>query len=218
MAIYDTEEEQLEQLKKWWESNQTSVIAGIIGAAVLLTGLNFWEKSRLEGRSQASQTYQELLKSSDINQTDSVEKLAEKLAAEHSSSAYTQFAALELAKVKVQNGDLEAAKRILQNQIKTADSPEIKHVARLRLLHLLLASKEYEKGLQLIAEVDPAAKEGFSASYDELQGDLYIGLDRLDEARSAYQSAIRSGHASPLAQFKLDDIAAPAFTIPPQAQ
>ncbi|WP_256360574.1 tetratricopeptide repeat protein [Methylomonas koyamae] len=43
-----------------------------------------------------------------------------------------------------------------------------------------------------------------------MQGDLYVALDRIDEARSAYQSAIRTGQATPLTQFKLDDVAAPA--------
>lgn len=212
MAIYDTEEEQLEQLKKWWENNNTSLIAGVIGAIVIVAGANFWQNYKLEQRSQASQMYQQLLDSSAKNNIESAEKLAEKLAVEHGSSAYAHYAALDLAKIKVQKGDLEAAKAILQKEIKNADSAELAHVSRLRLIQLMLASGQYEQGLQLIAEVDPASTEGFAANYDELQGDLYVAMDRLDEARSAYQSAIRSGQATPLVQFKLDDIAAPAFT------
>ncbi|MGZ4957900.1 MAG: YfgM family protein [Methylomonas sp.] len=212
MAIHDTEEEQLEQLKKWWESNNTSLIAGVIGAIVVVSGVNFWQRHQLEQRTQASQMYQELLDSAANNKTDSVEKIAEKLSADFASSAYANYAALQLAKVKVQKGDLEAAKAILEKEIKNADSAELQHVARLRLIQLMLASKQYEQGLQLIAEVDPASSEGFAASYDELQGDLYVAMDRPDEARNAYQSAIRTGQATPLVQFKLDDLAAPAFS------
>jgi predicted negative regulator of RcsB-dependent stress response len=155
--------------------------------------------------------YQELLDNITKNNPDSVEKIAEKLGQEHASSAYAHFAALQLAKVKVQKGDLEAAKSLLEKEIKTADSAELKHVARLRLIQLLLASKQYEQGLQLVAEVDPASSEGFAASYDELEGDLYVAMDRMDEARTAYQNAIRTGQATPLVQFKLDDIAASVF-------
>ncbi len=213
MAIYDTEEEQLDQLKKWWEANHSALLAGVIGALVLIAGMNFWQKNRLNTRSQASQMYQELLDSAAKNNLDSVEKIAEKLSVEYGSSAYAHYAALQLAKVKVQKGDLEAAKAILQKEIKTADSNELKQIARLRLIQLMLADKQYEAGLQLIAEVDPATTEGFSAGYDELQGDLYLAMDRLDEARAAYQSAIRTGQATPLVQFKLDDItAAPVIT------
>lgn len=210
MAIYDTEEEQLEQLKKWWEANQTSLIAGVVTALVLVTGWNMWQNHQTKQRSQASQMYQQMLESAAKDNSESTEKLAERLPTEFPSTAYSNYAHLQLAKVKVQKGDLEGAKAVLKQAIQTADSEPLKHVARLRLIQLMLATGQYEQGLQLIAEVDPAKAEGFSASYDELQGDLYVALDRIDEARSAYQSAIRTGQATPLTQFKLDDVAAPA--------
>jgi predicted negative regulator of RcsB-dependent stress response len=62
--------------------------------------------------------------------------------------------------------------------------------------------------LQLINEVDPAVKAGFAASYDELAGDLYVAMDRLDEARTAYQNALNSGDQSPLLKIKIDDLTA----------
>jgi predicted negative regulator of RcsB-dependent stress response len=210
VAIYDTEEEQLEQLKKWWEANQTSLIAGVVTAIVLVSGWNLWQNHQLEKRAQASQMYQQLLDSAAKDNSESAEKLAERLPIEFPGTAYAHYAGLQLAKSKVQKGDLEGAKAILEKSIKEADSDELRHVARLRLIQLMLATGQYEQGLQLIAAVDPAKSEGFSASYDELQGDLYVALDRLDEARSAYQSAIRTGQATPLTQFKLDDVATPS--------
>jgi predicted negative regulator of RcsB-dependent stress response len=212
VAIHDTEEEQLEQLKAWWQVNQTSVLAGLIGGIILVVGINFWKQNQLQNRTQSSQLYQELLDSAAVNKSDSVEKIAEKLSQEFSSSSYADYAVLQAAKVKVEKGDLAGARALLENEIKHTDSPEFKHLCRLRLIQLLLADKQYEAGLKLIAEVDQASREGFSSSYDELQGDLYVAMDRLDEARSAYQSAIRAGQATPLVQFKLDDITAPAFS------
>jgi predicted negative regulator of RcsB-dependent stress response len=53
----------------------------------------------------------------------------------------------------------------------------------------LLATHEYEKGLQLINQIKPENTAGFSDNYDQLVGDLYVALDRIDEARSAYQKA-----------------------------
>ena len=212
MAIYDTEEEQLEQLKKWWEANNSSLIAGVAVALVIITGWNFWQNQQQEKRQQASLLYQQLLEGAAKNDGTLVTKLADQITVEHSSTAYAHYAALEKAKSQVNHGDLDGAKAILQQQFQQADSDELRHVARLRLLQLLIASREYEAGLKLIAEVDPAKEEGFAASYDELEGDIYVALDRLDEARNVYQSAIRSGQASPLVQFKLDDIAAPVLT------
>ncbi|OHX35077.1 hypothetical protein BJL95_00550 [Methylomonas sp. LWB] len=217
MAIYDTEEEQLEQLKKWWEANQTAVIAGVVTALVLVTGWNLWQNHQTDKNSQASLMFQQMLESANSGNRESTEKLAERLPSEFPSTAYAEFAGLELAKSKVEQGDLEGAKTLLKKTVETTASDELRHVARLRLLQLLLASREFEQGLQLIASVDPAKSEGFAAAYDELQGDFYVALERPDEARNAYQSAIRTGQATPLTQFKLDDLSTETPLAPPAA-
>ena len=211
MAIYDTEEEQVEQLKKWWEANNTSLIAGVITAIVIVTGWNVWQNHQQVQRNEASQLYQSLLESAAKDDYASVEKLADQLSVEHGSLAYAHFAALEKAKSKVQQGDLEGAKAILQQQIQNPGDEQLQHIARLRLGQLFLATGQFEEGLKLVSAADAAKAEGFAAAYGELEGDLYVAMDRLDEARSAYQNAIRTGRATALAQFKLDDIAAPAF-------
>ncbi|MBS3964828.1 MAG: tetratricopeptide repeat protein [Methylomonas sp.] len=211
MAIYDTEEEQVEQLKKWWDENSSSLIAGVIAAIVAVIGWNLWQDHSLQQRVQASDTYQQLLDA--VNQNDSlaIDALAGKLSSEHASTTYADFAALHKAKIKVDSGDLDGAKAILQQQMQDTRSDNLAHVARLRLVQLMLASGQHEQGLELIAAIDRSKAEGFLARYDELEGDLYVAMDRLDEARNAYQNAIRSGQASPLTQFKLDDLTVPAF-------
>ncbi|NBV74807.1 MAG: hypothetical protein EBR59_02170 [Methylococcaceae bacterium] len=213
MAIYDTEEEQLEQLKKWWASNNTALIAGVFGAIILVASFNAWQGYKLEQRSQASDLYQNLLDASASGNLESAETLAGKLSSQYDTTVYSHYAALELAKIKVTKGDIDAAKAIFEKEIRNADI-ELQHLSRLRLIQLLLETKQYEQGLKLIAEVDPSKAEGFSANYDELQGDLYLGLERYDEARNAYQSAIRSGQATPLVQFKLDDLTTSALIKP----
>ena len=208
MEIYDTEEEQVEALKRWWKANGTSTIVGVITAVVLVGAWNFWQSYQQDKASQASALYEQLLISEKAGNQESVEKISQRLTERFASSAYAGYAALAQAKSKVQQGDLEAAKSVLQQLMQNAGDDEIKNVARIRLVRLMLASAEYEKGLQLISEADASAGEGFNASYDELKGDLYVALDRLGEARTAYQSALRAGQRSPLLQFKLDDITA----------
>ncbi len=211
MAIYDTEEEQVEQLKKWWEANGSSAITGVAAAILVVAGWNFWQNQQLEQRGQASMLYQQMLNSAAKSDNAAIEKLADQLSVEHGSLAYAHFAALKKAASKVEQGDLEAAKAILQQQVQNPGNEGIQHIARLRLIQLMLATQQYEAGLQLISEVDPAKAEGFAGRYDELEGDLYVAMNRLDEARNAYQNAIRTGQTTALAQFKLDDIGAPAL-------
>ncbi len=208
MEIYDSEEEQVAAIKAWWKENGTSSITGAVVGILLIAGWNFWQSYQHDKTGQASALYEQLLVSMGKEDNDSVQKITERITGQHGSTAYATYAALLLAKTKVQQGDLESAKNILENQMREADSKELKNLARLRLVKIMQATGEYEQGLQLIAEVDQSAVQGFAANYDELKGDLYVELERLGEARTAYQSALRAGARSPLLQFKLDDIAA----------
>lgn len=209
MEIYDSEEEQVAAIKRWWKENGTSVITGAIIGIALIAGWNFWQNYSKDKAYQASALYSQLLENIEDDKKESIETISSRISQQYDSTAYATFAALLLAKTKVDEGDLVSAKEILEKQMRESNSVELKNVARIRLIKLLHATGENEKGLQLIAEIDQASTQGFTASYNELKGDLYVELDRLGEARTAYQSALRAGKSSPLLQFKLDDITAP---------
>ncbi len=216
MEIYETEEQQVEALKRWWKANGSSMISGVIAAFVLIGGWNFWQSYQQDKLNQASAMYQQLINAEKQGNLESVDKISQRIRDQYGSTAYSSFAGLVLAKNKVQQGDLDGAKSVLQQLIQDGYDEEIKNVARIRLVRLMSATGDYEKGLQLIAETDSTSAKGFEAVYDELKGDLYVALDRLGEARTAYQSALRSGQRSPLLQFKLDDITAAEIITPAQ--
>ncbi len=206
MEIYDSEEEQVAAIKRWWKENWTSLIVGLIAGGLIIGGWKLWQSNVQEKANQASALYGQLLQSVNAEKTESTQKISERIIAQFDSTAYASYAALILAKTKVQQGDLDAAISILKKQMHEADSAELKNISRIRLIKLMQAKGENEMGLQLIAEADQSSAQGFAATYDELKGDLYVALDRLGEARTAYESALRAGQQSPLLQFKLDDI------------
>ncbi len=213
MAIYDTEEEQVEALKRWWKDNSQAVIIGVVVGVGLIFGIDFWKAQQHDKRLQASSVYEQLMQADSQNKADQLEKLGQDLGTQYDATAYANYAALYQVKTKVQQGDLPAAKAILEKVIAKGDST-LKNVAKLRLLSLLLASGEYEQGLKLIAETDAASIQGFSSNYEELKGDLYVALGRTDEARTAYENALREGAESALLQFKLDDLTALPLKAP----
>ncbi len=208
MEIYDTEEEQIAAIKRWWKENGTSTIVGAIAGILIISGWNYWQDQQNNKAIQLSSLFSSLWVSINEEKQGSVEKITERIIEQDATSTYATFSRLILAKTKVQQGDLDTAKNILEKVMIEARSAELRNIARIRLIKILQAIGENEQGLQLIAEVDPSTTGGFSATYDELTGDLYVALDRLGEARTAYKSALRAGAKSPLLQFKLDDITA----------
>jgi predicted negative regulator of RcsB-dependent stress response len=209
VAIYDSDEEQqVEALKRWWKENSTSSIIGISIGIVIIFGWNYWQDYKKNQAVQASALYDQLLKASETDQNESVDKLAKRLQEQFADSNYAAYGALFQAKVKVQAGDVKAAKEILKKIAEGSDK-ELRHIAKIRLVKLMLADGEFEQGLKVINDIDQADVAKFSDNYDELIGDLYVGLDRLDEARTAYQKALKNGFQSPLLQLKIDDLTAP---------
>ncbi len=206
MEIYETEEEQVAALKDWWKANGSSVISGIVIAVIIVSGWNFWQSYQQDKIDQASTLYEQLMQADKANNKTTVEKLSEKLNANFESTAYAAYALLFQAKNKVEQKDLPAAQALLEQAVTISDDNEIRHVARTRLIRVLLAKGEYEQGLQVIADVNQAELGGFEAIYEELKGDLYVAMARIGEARTAYQAAVKSGQGSPLLQFKLDDL------------
>ena len=206
MEIYETEEEQVAALKDWWKANGSSVITGVISAIIIVLGWNFWQSYQQEKMNQASTLYEQMIRADAAMNSESVDKIANKLNTNYNSTAYSTYALLFAAKAKVEQQDLVAAKEQLQLAVLDSNDAELTHVARARLIRVLLDLQEYEQGLELIADIDQSSLGGFEAIYEELKGDLYVAMGRVGEARTAYQAALSAGRSSPLLQFKLDDL------------
>lgn len=207
MEIYDTEEEQLDALKRWWKENSKSTLVGLGLGITIILGWNYWQEYKKGQAEQASALYDQLLKASEADKKDSAEKLAQRIQEQFSSTEYAAYTGLLQAKIKVQQGDVAAARKILE-KVGSGSNKELSNVAKIRLVRLMMANKEYEQALQIINEVDPATSVSFSGNYDELVGDLYVALDRLDQARTSYQNALRNGYQSQFLQLKIDDLTA----------
>jgi len=208
VEIYETEEEQLDAVKRWWKENGQSTIIGVVLGVAIILGWNYWQNLKKNQTEQASALYGQLIQAIGTDKKDSAEKLAERIQSEYPKTEYSAYSSLLLAKLKVQQADLPKAQALLKG-IAAGTDKELSNVAKIRLVRLMLASGEYEQGLQLINDVDPATSSSFSGNYDELVGDLYVALDRLDQARTAYQKALENGYKSPLLQFKIDDLTSP---------
>ncbi|MDD0844744.1 YfgM family protein [Pseudomonas sp. Gutcm_11s] len=206
-----TEEEQIAQLKDWWQRNGKPLLTGGALALALVFGWQAWqhyEKNQAQG---GGALYQALLETSltPTGQPDAgkVTELAGKLKGEFPGSAYAQYGSLFIAKLAVDSGKLDDAVAELKPLVdKPADST-IGELARQRLARVLAAQGKAEEGLKLL---DGKTDKAWAASREELKGDLLVQLGRADEAHAAYQKAkdsLDEAAAVGGLQMKLDDLA-----------
>lgn len=212
MVSYNTDEEQVEALKNWWDENGNQLM---IGAAIVLAGVfgfQTWQNSVRETGESASAIYEDMrgaitgqAELSD-SQVTTARYLADSLMADYDSSVYAKFAAMQMAKLAVEQGNLDDAERDLQ-WVLDAGGGSVEPLARLRLARIVLDKGEAERALSLLEKADEGE---YISSYGEIRGDIYAQLERPTEARQAYQAALDAlgeDGFNPIIQMKLDDIA-----------
>ena len=209
MAVDLSEEEQVEAIKRWCRENGRSAVIGVALGIAMVISWNVWQSNRLSKSRQASDLYQQLLNAMEGKNSESAFKLSERLIDLHDGSVYALYGKFFLSKLNVENNDLPAAKKVLEEILQSGVDNGFKHIARLRLLRVLGATGEAEVGLKMIELTDIAGSGKFEAQYEESRGDLYVVLEKDGQARAAYQRSQEIGDNSPYLQFKIDDLAAP---------
>ena len=213
MSEMRTEEEQVEAIKSWWKENGRSTVIGIVIAVAAVFGWRGWQDHQVNTANSASALYQTLVSQASAQQGQAISDeqrksasfIANQLKTDYEGSSYAQYAALWLAKIAAEQGQVDQAKAELEWLLQQKPEVAVAQVVKMRLAQLLLASGESEAALKQLGNT-PAT--GFEAGFFELKGDLLVSLDRYDEARKAYQSGLDSNtdNARPLLALKLDDL------------
>lgn len=209
MDVYTTEQEQVEQIKKWLREYVPTVVVGAALGLAAIYGWRYWQGLETQKREAASTQYEAMLSQlADKAKRDEASKLGEKLAAEYGETAYADLTALHLAKVAVEQNKLDEAVKQLR-AVLDSKQETLAHVARVRLARVLLAQNKGDEALTLLTS--QAATGEFRTAYEETKGDIYKAQGKLAEARTAYQAAqsakLKDVPENALLGMKLDDLA-----------
>ena len=190
MATYQTDEEQVEAIKRWWKENGKSVIGGIaLGLAVVGGGKGWMEYSRVQAENN-SNLYESFSQAARTDNLEAAAQRADQLMADAGKSAYAAFAALEMAKLQYQAGDKEKARQRLQWVVDNAAEPAVKQLAQLRLANLLL---DMDKPDEAAALAQSVSQGEFAAEFNALKGDIALAKGDKEAARQAWQKALDEG-------------------------
>jgi predicted negative regulator of RcsB-dependent stress response len=190
MAIveYETEEQELEALKKWLKENGPSLVIGLVLGIGGLFGWRYYLDFKTGHSADASDRYQTVLQQVAMGKVDEfVIMQADQLRTDFADTPYAVLVSLAQAKYEHNNGNDDEALSHLEWVMKNADTPEMEHTARLRIARILLAQKKLDEAGSILEKTYPG---GFTAGYEELKGDLYIARGDVDQAKVAYDKAI----------------------------
>jgi predicted negative regulator of RcsB-dependent stress response len=211
MVAHETEEQQIEALKKWWKENGSSIITGLLLGLAVLFGARSWFAYQERTAENASNIYTTLMTALNNGEHAVVTQKAGMLIADYSGSPYASLAALAVARVKLEQDELEAARAQLQWALDNAGTTGIRETARLRLVRVLTAEGKYDEAEALINQA--GASEAYAPLYRELHGDIHLARGDRASARAEYEHALAAMKPEmperQLVQLKYDNTALP---------
>jgi predicted negative regulator of RcsB-dependent stress response len=218
VAINAAEEETIESLKKWWDENGKQLMLAVVVVVGGYGSWTLWQGSKTASSDAASDLYEEVLglaineQTGTINDEDAAQiiALAAELRQDHSNTIYARYSALFSAQQQVMTGDLGAAEETLRwitenplTGLFVEQDEGLMLTANLRLGRVLLANGDNDGALAVVSSLAPKT---FEAGYAELQGDVYVAMGRIVEARESYLAAQQAGSSSEGLRMKLDNL------------
>lgn len=195
MEEFESEDQQIQAIKKWWKENGASLLLGLgIGVGALL-GWREYLAYQTGHSAEASDLYQTVQTQVASNRLDDEHmRKADTIRNEFADTPYAALVSLAQARHAYENGDAESAIMHMRWAIENSAEADVKHVASLRLARILIAQKQYDEAESVLLGEHPAA---FTAGYEELKGDLYVARGEIAQARVAYDKAINAADGNP---------------------
>jgi predicted negative regulator of RcsB-dependent stress response len=206
MAYDPDEQEQLDQLKAWWNKYGTLVLTVLIISTALVGGWRAWQWYEGHQSSQARGYFEALEEAGRSQGEESVARInaaMKTLRSEYAATDYAARGALVAAAALAARKDVTGARAQLEWLSQTKHSALVP-VSRLRLASLFLDQKEYDAALAQLKDAPPS----FEGLFADRRGDVLAAQGKPAEAKKAWNEAIETlgvtNPLTPIVKLKLD--------------
>jgi predicted negative regulator of RcsB-dependent stress response len=206
---YLTDDEQLEAVRHWFKEYAPWLIGGVLAGLAGFFAYSYYQTYTNGRDMKAAAEFSAMTAALQTNDRAKSRKIADELIKEYADSPYADQAQLMLARLEVDDGQLDKAAAPLTQIMNNSKDTELRQIARLRLARILTDQGKADEAIKMLPEPIPPA---FAARYYEVRGDAYLTKKDTAKAVVEYQKALgaadASGINSSLLELKLQDLGA----------
>jgi predicted negative regulator of RcsB-dependent stress response len=158
----------------------------VLGLAILF-GTRSWFAWQERTAQNASVIYSVMMRAAESGDASAASDNAATLIADFSGTPYASIAALLLARYRIEDNELDAARAQLQWVLDNESSDEIRTTASVRLARVLVSLADYDEALALLDEIETDGQQGLVS---EVRGDIYTLRGDSQQAVDAYSEAL----------------------------
>jgi predicted negative regulator of RcsB-dependent stress response len=180
------EQEQLDQLKHFWNRYGNAITWGLIlvfGAVAAWNGWQYWQRKQASG---AAMLYDEIERAVSDKDAERVERVLADMKDKFARTTYAHQGALLAAQGLTASGKGDAAKAALVWTAEQSGDEGLQTIARLRLAALAMDASAPEEALKWLQA--PTVPEFAGLVADRL-GDVYLAQGKKTEARAEFEKA-----------------------------
>ena len=209
---YLTDDEQLEAVKQLAVEYAPWLIGGVLVGAAVFFGMRYYQSYTNERAFKAAAQFSAMTAALQGNDHTKSRQIADGIIKDYASSPYADQAQLTLARLDVDEGQMDKAAAPLTQVMNESKDSQLRQIARLRLARVQIGQGKSDEAISTLAEPMSAA---FGARYHEVRGDAYYAKKDISAARTEYQAALAAADAGginpALLELKIQDLgAAPA--------
>jgi predicted negative regulator of RcsB-dependent stress response len=210
---YQTEEQQVEDLKEWWKDNGTPLIVGAVLGLSGFAGWKYWNEEQIITETKASDSFLTVTKALGEDKLEDVSNASQTVKANFPDSSYAILSAFQLAKRAVDDNNLDKAVMELEWVLSNHGSNDLASIAKIRIARVLISQNEAEKALSYL---NFTKDSGYAEMANLVKGDALLSLGKNTEALEAYQAASNAGKLTanhPTLKIKIASLQTPAFDL-----
>ncbi|PJG84146.1 YfgM family protein [Caviibacterium pharyngocola] len=204
MAYTIEEEQELNELKTWWQENYKSIIVIFILTFGGVFGWRYWQDYQVSKMQQISAQYDQVIYA---EQKDSAEQSAklDQFVSENKKTSYAVFALLDGAKAAVDKQDFPAAEKLLKQAVAESSDDLLLSASALRLATVQFQQQQFDQALESLKQVKVASWEGRK---NLLHGDILLAKGDKAGAKASFEQALKSADAleQSLIQVRLNNL------------
>ena len=198
-------EEQIDLLSVWWDKYKYLLGMLLAASVIFIVYRDYSISSSNVNEFESARLYDDFLSSTLIDKKTKAKEIIDL----YSDTLYADFAALHLAKISVEESNLEQAEQHLNWVIARSSSWDskfnpVRSIAKLRLAKIFLEQDSPQAALDLLKE-----EQTLTASLFEVRGDAERSLNQINKAKLSYLQALELSNSQPiksLISMKISDL------------